>query len=163
MKAKSPRTPRPTQRRSGLAWLLAVSLASPLLSESRGGTITGSGPVIGRIFNNSTRQHIQANFQGSGIHRPSGKTGTVNGGFSSLPGQRSPQATILGGYRVLVRANVRYGGGSTSVTRRVVATVGRRTILVGGAGRIRLNRPLNPTKAGRQNFRGVGTVTVSGV
>lgn len=146
-----------------LILLLAIGTAIPSLRESRGGTITGSGPVIGRIFNSPTRQHLQANFRGKGIHRPSGKEGSVNGGFSSLPGQRPPKATLFGAYRVLARANVRYGGGSTSVARQVRVTVRRRTLLIGGIGRIRLTRPIHSTRTGRQNFRGTGDLTIRGV
>ncbi len=146
-----------------LSGLFGVLFIAGTQHSAEAGIIAASGRISGSIFNSAARQHIQGNFRGSGIHRPSGSNGTANGGLSSLRGKRIPKASLAGPYRVLARANVRYGGGSNSVAKQVTLIVRRRTLSVRGLGVIRLSRPLNLTRTGRQRFSGRGVLTFRGV
>lgn len=129
--------------------LIAAGLVvGPFLSSLNAGTITAEVRVVGKIFNGTTRQHLQANYRGHGIHQPSGDVGTVNGGATSLRGQRVPTSTsVLGSYNVNVRVQARADGSSYS--RQIVTTVRVRPtrIVVAGIGRINLSRRIRPTKA----------------
>jgi len=143
--------------------LACVAFAMTPTLPSRADTLYGQGIVTGSIFNTTTRQHLQSTFSGSGVVRPGGYRGTANGSVTSLFGQRRPQPSILGYYRVLVRANARWAGGSTSISRIVTIFVGRRNVSLGGYGQVILTRPLNTTLKGRQTFRGLINVTIPGL
>lgn len=146
-----------------LSGLFGVLIICGTQQSAEAGRIAAQGNISGSIFNKVTRQHIQGNFRGSGIHRPSGERGSANGGISSLVNQRPPRASLAGPYRVLARANVRHGGSSSSVAKTVTLIVRRRSLVVRGLGVIRLNRPLNLNRNGRQRFRGRGVLTFNGV
>lgn len=135
-----------------------VSLVSP--AAVRADTLYAEGRASGSIFNTSSRQSIEASVTGSGIVRPDGDTGTANG---KITGQRSPQSTVLGMYRVLARATVRYDGGSESISESAVLDVNRRSIVVRGYGRVNLDRPINPRQSGRQRISGSVSLTISGI
>lgn len=149
--------------RTALVALAFLALLPASAELAKADTIGATVKIRGAIFNRPTRQHIQANFRGHGTVRPSGDKGTANGGFSSLKRDRIPQASIFGTYQVLVRAQVRYDGGSSSVTKKVPLTVRRKSIVAAGYGRIHLKRALDPTRSGRQRIRGKGHLTIRNV
>lgn len=153
----------PTNLRTVFIVLACLALLPATGEIAKAETIGAKVSIRGAIFNKPTRQHIQANFQGRGTLRPSGDRGRANGGISSLRNDRIPRPSIFGVYRVLVRAQVRYGGGGSSVSKKLPITVRRKSIVVGRYGRIRLKQALRPTKTGRQRIRGTGHITVRGV
>lgn len=143
------------------ALTLILGIFSLISSASvRADTLFAEGRVSGSIFNTSSRQSIEASVNGSGIVRPDGDKGTASG---RITGQRSPQSTVMGIYKVLVRATVRYDGGSESISESAVLDVNRRSIVVRGYGRVDLDRPIEPRRNGRQRISGSVTLTISGI
>lgn len=144
--------------------MVAFSIAAAASSVSvYAETLSARGRVIGSLFNTSSRQHIEGSVTGSGVLQPSGDRGTANGRITSIPGQRKPQATVLGLYRVRVQANVRYDGGSQSVSESALIDVNRRSVIVRGIGRVNLDRPVDPRMKGRQRFSGDVFLTIRGL
>lgn len=142
--------------------ILAVSCL-PFSQPARAETLSAEGRASGSIFNTTSRQSIQASVTGRGVLRPSGDAGTANGRISSIPGDRTPQATVLGLYRVLAEAQVRYDGGSESISKQATLDVNRRSIIVRGYGRVDLDEPVQPRRKGRQRISGKVTLTLSGI
>lgn len=129
-------------------------------STASAGDVTATVTVTGKLFNSSSRQHIQASFRGSGVHSSTGESANVDGVVSSPPTTRLPQRKVLGDYTVDVSARVRYRGLSFSESTATTVNVRRKRVIVGGFGKINLTRPLNSRKKNRQNFRGSGRITI---
>jgi hypothetical protein len=146
-----------------VACLLLVFASVTTSATVHASTLYAKGRVSGTIVNTASRQSIEASLAGSGVVRPDGDTGSATGKVTTLPGERTPQASILGLYRVRVQGTVRSGGGTESVAETALIEVSRRTILIKGYGRVDLDAPINPRLKGRQRFRGDITLVIPGV
>lgn len=147
--------------RLALVLLALLTVASP--TALRASTLYAKGRVSGTIFNLVSRQYLEASLSGSGVVRPDGDAGSATGRVVTFPGQRRPQDSVLGLYRVRVLGTVRSSGETEPVSETAILDVNRRSIVIRGYGRVDLDAPINPRQKGRQRFHGEVTLVIAGV
>ncbi len=113
----------------------------------------------GSLVNRSAKQAIRATFRGNGEFGILNLDAQLSGTLLSQPGTRLPESNLLGTYPVEVDLRVGKSGISVSDSFGTNVEVFRRRIKISQVGSITLVRPINPTKSGRQRFRGKGVLS----
>ncbi len=113
----------------------------------------------GSLINRPTKQSIRGTFRGNGEFGVLNLDAQLSGTLLSQVGTRLPENTLLGKYPVEVDLRVGKSGISASDSFGTNVEVFRRRIKISKVGSITLVRPINPTKSGRQRFRGKGTLS----
>jgi hypothetical protein len=113
----------------------------------------------GSLVNRSSKQAIRATFRGNGEFGVLNLDAQLSGTLLSQPGTRLPERNLLGKYPVEVDLRVGKSGISVSDSFGTNVEVFRRRIKISEVGSIALVRPINPTKSGRQRFRGKGVLS----
>jgi hypothetical protein len=113
----------------------------------------------GSLVNRATKQAIRATFRGNGEFGVLNLDAQLSGTLLSQPGTRLPERNLLGKYPVEVDLRVGKSGISVSDSFGTNVEVFRRRIKISKVGSLTLVRPINPTKSGRQRFRGKGVLS----
>jgi len=130
----------------------AMVLPAPL---SKAEDIEATLRFRGVVVNQPSRQVLKGRLRGSGEYDPIDDTSTIRATVRTLPG-RAVLPTVLGEYPTLLQFRARRGDEIETDNFRATADLRRRAIVFYGYGRITLNRPVNPTRPGRQILRGKG-------
>ena len=112
----------------------------------------------GSLFNSSTRQAIHGSFVGKGEYGPFDNEGKFTGNVTSKPGTRTPENRLTGRYPVRISVRVASSGASASDSFDTTVVVRRRALYNEEVGTIKLRRPINPSKKGRQRISGSGVL-----
>jgi hypothetical protein len=112
----------------------------------------------GSLFNSSTRQAIHGSFTGKGEYGPFDNEGKFTGNVTSPVGTRTPENRLTGRYPVRISVRVAASGASASDSFDSTVVVRRRSIFNEEVGTIKLRRPINPKKKGRQRISGSGVL-----
>jgi hypothetical protein len=136
---------------TGLAMLIAAS-------GMQADDIKAKVDFKGSLFNSSTRQAIHGSFAGKGEYGPFDTEGKFSGNVTSDVGTRTPESRLTGRYPVSITVRVPVIGGSFSDSFSTSLIVRRRSIFNEEVGTIKLRRPINPKKKGRQRISGSGVL-----
>jgi len=112
----------------------------------------------GSLYNNSTKQAIHGRFVGKGEYGPLDTEGKFSGNVTSDVGTRTPEKGLTGRYPVRITVRVAALGGSASESFSTSLIVRRRSLFNEEVGTIKLRRPINPKKKGRQRISGSGVL-----
>jgi hypothetical protein len=139
-----------------LAWVLVATgwMATGAVADD----ITARVFCEGSLVNRSAKQSIRASFRGNGEFGVLNLDAQLSGTLLSQPDTRLPERNLLGEYPVEVDLRVGKSGISVSDSFGTNVEVFRRRIKISKVGSITLARPINPTKTGRQRFRGKGVL-----
>jgi hypothetical protein len=135
--------------------LLASAIVLSATTATQADDIEASLRFRGSVVNNATKQSLQGVLRGSGKYNPIDDTATIRASVKTLEG-RVVQPTVLGAYPTLLEFRARRGDEREDDNFKASADLRRRSIVFAGYGRIILNRPVNPTRPGRQILRGKG-------
>lgn len=113
----------------------------------------------GSLINRPTKQAIRGSFKGNGEFGALNLDAQLSGTMVSQTDTRLPENNLLGKYPVEVDLRVGKSGISVSDSFGTNVEVFRRRIKISKVGSIALVRPINPTKSGRQRFRGKGVLS----
>lgn len=131
----------------------AMILSAPLSSQAD--DIEASLRFRGVVVNQPARQVLRGRLRGAGEYDPIDDTASIRAAVRPLPG-RVVQPTVLGEYPTLLKFTATRGDEVEKDNFRATADLRRRAIVFYGYGKIRLNRPVNPIRPGRQILRGSG-------
>lgn len=134
-----------------LASLIVLATAPPSHAED----IEASLRFRGVVVNQPARQVLRGQLRGAGEYDPIDDNASIRAAVRPLPG-RVVQPTVLGEYPTLLKFRARRGDEVETDNFRATADLRRRAIVFYGYGKIRLNRPVNPIRPGRQVLRGSG-------
>lgn len=113
----------------------------------------------GALFNSTARQALHGRFTGRGEYGPFNTNGKFTGNVSSKPGTRTPEKRLMGRYPVRISVRVASSDrASASDAFDTTVVLRRRSIFNEEVGRIKLRRPINPSKKGRQKISGTGVL-----
>jgi len=145
--------------KKAMAFMAAV-LATGCLTGGRAEASDISARVFfsGTLINLPAKQAIRGTFRGNGEFGPLNLDAELSGFVLSQVETRLPERNLFGKYPVEIDLRVGKSGLSVSDSFGTNVEVFRRRIKLGKIGSIVLNRPVHPTRAGRQRLRGTGTL-----
>jgi hypothetical protein len=136
---------------TGLAMLIAAG-------GIQAGDIRAKVDFEGSLYNSTTRQAIHGSFVGKGEYGPFDNEGKFTGNVTSSVGTRTPENRLTGRYPVTISVRVAALGGSASDSFDTTVFVRRRSLFNEEVGTIKLRRPIDPSKKGRQRISGSGVL-----
>ena len=140
-------------------WMTKVGLAALLLAgvvDAGADDLVARIGFIGSIYNNQARQALTGTVGGTGEYGKLNLEVDLRGTMTSEVGTRVPEARLTGTYPVESVRKVSKSGVNVSDSFTTNIKVSRRWITFGEYGSIRLVRPIDPRKIGRQRVRGSG-------
>ena len=113
----------------------------------------------GSLYNSAVRQALYGKYHGNGEFDFLNVKGKLSGTVGSQTGTRTPEKGLTGNYPVVIDVKVTRSGASVSRDFNGNVTVRRRAIYFKDHGYVKLYRPINPRKKGRQRVGGIGVFT----
>lgn len=140
-------------------WMMKVGLAAMVLAGvERAGAddLDARISFSGSVQNSPIRQAVFGYLNGRGEYGKFNLEVDLKGTLASEDGTRTPEPRVTGKYPVEISLRVSKSGVSASDTFTTDVTLRRRALIFSEYGKVRLVKPVNPRREGRQRIRGSG-------